>query len=161
MPPATEPAVQQVLDGIETWLGGIAAGALFYTTIEHTSQSADFEEDLPGYPALQLGSISQDENDVESQKHVEVDLSLRVWLHLRQWEDKTRDVERFIADVQRRVRTDASGDPDHTLGGTVRDAHITKVVRWEYRGDRPVAGAYLDLQVEFRYLREDPFTVSN
>lgn len=158
MPPATESAVDQAVAALVTLLESIQGGASYYTTVAQVRRGATFGAPDLDYPVVMVvvNDQSEDDADAGSVDRIEAVLSLTLYLALKSWgttDERDLAIGRFIADVQKAVRGDDS------LGGVVLQTIIDRVSRFEYFGKNPCAGAAVNVQIQLRYERTDPFNL--
>jgi len=158
MPPATDPASEQILDAIISTLAGINGGADYTHDFSGERQVVRYAQ-WPGNEVwdnmIQLAGLESQDDENQGHDVVEVTQEFAIGISLRVWneEDKTLGLEEAIADVKKAVRR------NEQLGGLAARISLGSTVRWEYRGESPQAGAAVRGFVQYKHAVDDPYVI--
>lgn len=117
-----------------------------------------FPDVIREYPAIMFAPVESDRRDRELLRRINQYIRIDLGLIMETWEDGTRKLSNFIADVEKALTTDANGILDTTLGGTVKDLHVQSDSRFQIDSEEgPRAAAVVRVELVARHQTGNPF----
>lgn len=133
----------------------------FETDVAKVELVDSWPDQIREYPAIMFQPFGTQRPDDAALRRIfqSVDLDLAVVLETP--DDATRKLSNAIADIEKALTTDASGNLDTTLGGTVNDLHVRGDERFQLDdGSDPRAIAVVRVELIVRHRAGDPYTQS-
>jgi hypothetical protein len=153
----------QALDAMKTRLEGITTANGYETDVQLVQIFDEFPDQVREFPAILFKPLRTERPDNERLQRIDARIDVPLILLLETYEEGTRKLSNFVADVEKRLTSDPStGALDTTLGGATKDLHVRSDERFQFEddaGDRRAA-ALLEVQLVVRYAFGDPFTTA-
>jgi hypothetical protein len=144
---------------LQTRLQDITAANGFETDVQVVELIDRFPDVVREYPAILFAPASSDRPDNEKLRRIDQRLRFDLALLLETWEDGPRKISNFIADVEKALTTDSSGNIDTTLGGATKDLHVRSDSRFQIDSEGgPRAAAVVRIEMVVRHRTGDPYT---
>jgi hypothetical protein len=148
-----------VLSGLKTRLETITTANGYETDVQVVDLIDRFADVSIEYPAVMFSPLRVRRPDDERLRRIDARMTVDLVLLLETFEDATRKIGNFVADVEKALTTDLSGNLDSTLGGLTKDIHVLSDSRYQIDSEGgPRAAALVQIEVVFRYGAGNPYS---
>jgi len=148
---------------MQTRLQGITVANGYETDVQLVQIYDEFPDHVAEFPAILFKPVRVERPDDERLNRVDARVSVPLVLLLETYEEGTRKIANFVADVERRLTSDPStGAVDTTLGGATKDLHVRNDERFQLDedGGSRRAAALVEVELVVRYALGNPYTTA-
>ena len=146
-------------EALKSRLEDITVANGFETTVALVDPVDRWPDVVREYPAILFSPADTERDDGELLRRIVHKIRIDLALLMETWEDGTRKMSNFVADVEKALTTRTDGALDSTLGGAVKDLHVMSDVRFQIDSEGgPRAAAVLRIELVARHVAGDPYT---